>query len=482
MSELVRHRLFINGVWEEPEGDRWITSFNPATAEPWAQFADASEEQVNRAVQAAHAAQNGEWSRMAAADRARILRRIVELLPEQAETLARTETIDCGKIITETRAFGRVSGAYYSFYADLADKIHGETYVPPQPGMHVHTIRVPLGVVAAIVPWNNQLWLLSLKLAPALAAGNTVIIKPSEVSAAPTLEFTRILEKAGLPKGVVNVITGLPESAGRVLTSHPMIDRIAFTGGPETARHILRNTGKNLAETSLELGGKSPAIVFPDADIEQAVASIAAGVFIGSSGQSCVAGSRAYVHEAVYDRFVAALLARVRALHVGDPMDERTEMGPLATERQRSTIETELTKAVDQGAKVLCGGHRPNLKGWYFEPTILAVADQNMPIVDTELFGPVLCVLRFRDEAEVVARANESKYGLAAGIFTRDLGRTLRLTKAIRSGIQYVNCYRVAAPIAEIGGFKNSGSGREGGLQSLLDYTRTKTIWINTQV
>lgn len=481
MSELARYGLYIDGKWEAPDDARYITSYNPTTAKPWAEFGAASEDQCNRAVSAAHAALSGEWSQMSAADRAKIMRRIVELLPAEAETLANVETTDCGKIIAETRAFGKVSGAYYNFYADLADKIHGETLVPPQPGMHAHSVRVPLGVVSAIIPWNNQLWLLSLKLAPALAAGNTVVIKPSEVSAAPTLEFARVLEKAGLPRGVVNVVTGLPDPAGRALTSHPLIDRIAFTGGPETARHILRNTASNLAETSLELGGKSPVVVFPDADLDNAVASITAGVFIGSSGQSCVAGSRAYVHESIYDRFLAALVSRVALLRVGDPMDEATEMGPLATKGQVERIGHEVDTAVSQGAEIVVGGKRPDLPGWYYEPTIIAVTD-DLPIVDTELFGPVLCVMPFRDEEDVVRRANSSRYGLAAGLFTRDLGRTLRLTKAIRAGIQYVNCYRVAAPIAEIGGFGDSGSSREGGLQALNDYTRTKTVWINTKV
>jgi aldehyde dehydrogenase (NAD+) len=480
---LSRYGVYIDGTWEEPEADRWIQSYNPAKGEPWALFPDASEAQVDRAVKAAHRAfTSGEWPKMVAADRARLLRKMAEVLPGAVETLAQTETVDCGKIITETRAFGAICGAYYSFFADLADKLHGETYTPPQPGMHAHTLREPLGVVAAIVPWNNQLWLLSLKLGPALAAGNTVVIKPSEVSAAPTLEFVKLLEGIGLPKGVVNVVTGGGEPCGRALTSHPLVDRIAFTGGPETARHILRNSANNLAPVSLELGGKSPVIVFPDADLANAVNSICAGVFIGSSGQSCVAGSRVYVHESIYDRFVADLLAKVKTLKVGDPFDEKTQMGPLATQGQLTRIEAEIAKAVDGGAVLLHGGRRPAGPGWFIEPTVLACPDQQQPIVDTELFGPVLCVLPFKDEEEVVRLANDTKYGLAAGLFTRDLGRTLRMTRAIRAGIQYVNCYRVSAPVTEIGGFKNSGSSREGGLQALQDYSRPKTIWINTLV
>ncbi len=480
---LKRYALYIDGAWREPDRDSRIESYNPATGRPWALFADAAAGQVDAAVNAAHLAfTTGAWPKMSAADRARALRRLADLLPPAVEKLAYTETVDCGKIIKETRAFGAFCQSYYAFYADIADKLHGETYTPPQGNLHVHTIHEPLGVVAAIVPWNNQLWLLSLKLGPALAAGNTVVIKPSEVSAAPTLEFARLIEQLDLPKGVVNVVTGGPESCGRVLTAHPHVSRIAFTGGPETARHIVRNSAENLASISLELGGKSPVIVFPDADLDNAVASICAGVFVGSSGQSCVAGSRVYVHEAIYDRFVADLIAKVKSLRVGDPLDEQTQMGPLATSKQLSRIQAEVGKATEQGAALLCGGRKIGNEGWYFEPTILECRDQKLPIVDTELFGPVLCVLRFKDEDEVVALANDTKYGLAAGIFTRDLGRTIRLTRAIRAGIQYVNCYRLATPMTEIGGFKNSGFSREGGMQSLLDYTRPKTVWINSLI
>lgn len=480
---LASYGNYIDGGWQAPEDDRWVGSYNPASGEVWARFASASENQVNRAVEAARAAfVSGDWPKMNAGDRARLLRAIAERLAAGAKDLARIDTIDCGKIITETSSFAAFCATYYTFFADMADKLHGETYVPARPGFHVHTLREPLGVVAAIIPWNNQLWLLSTKLGPALATGNTIVIKPSEVSSAPILEFVKLIEDVGLPKGVINVVTGTGEPCGRALTSHPMVDRIAFTGGPETARHILRNSANNLAPSSLELGGKSPVIVFADADIDNAVDSICSGVFIGSSGQSCVAGSRAYVHASIYDSFVDRLAAKVKTLRLGDPLDQASQMGPLAMQSQLLRLEAEVTKAIDAGAELLTGGRRLPRPGWFYEPTVLACPDQDMAIVDTELFGPALCVLRFETEEEAVRLANDSKYGLAAGLFTRDLGRTLRLSKQIRSGIQWVNCYRLSSPAVEFGGFGHSGSAREGGIQALYDYTRSKSVWINTSV
>jgi aldehyde dehydrogenase (NAD+) len=343
------------------------------------------------------------------------------------------------------------------------------------------TLREPLGVVAAVVPWNSQLFLTAVKVGPALAAGNTIVLKASEHASAPMLEFGRLIEKAGFPPGVVNIVCGHGDPCGRVLTSHPLVQRVSFTGGPESARHVIRNSANNFAQISLELGGKSPFIVFDDADIESAVNGSIAGIF-GASGQSCVAGSRLYLHDKIADAFLDKMVARTKAIRIGDPLEEDTQMGPLATQGQIDRIEKEVAFAIEEGGEVLAGGRRPpgHNQGLFYEPTIIACKSQKMRIVDTELFGPVLSVLRFSSEEQVIDLANDTKYGLAAGIFTKNSALSLRVAKAVRAGIVWVNTYRAVSPIAEFGGFKGSGYGRESGLQAIMDYTRPKTVWINT--
>ena len=346
--------------------------------------------------------------------------------------------------------------------------------------MFVFTNREPLGVVAAIVPWNSQLFLVAVKIGPALAAGNTVVLKASEHASAAMLEFGELVERAGFPPGVINIITGHGDPCGRALTTHSKVARISFTGGPTAAKHVLHNSAENFAEVSLELGGKSPFIVFEDADIESAVNGSIAGIF-GATGQSCVAGSRLYLHEDIADAFLERMIPLAENIVIGDPLLEETQMGPLCTSGQLACVERELAHALEQGATILCGGKQPpNMSGNYFEPTIIDCPRQDLHIVDTEMFGPVLCVLRFRSEEEVVKLANDTVHGLAAGIFTRDSARSLRVAKAVEAGIVWVNTYRVVSPIAEFGGVKGSGYGRESGFQAMYDYTRPKTIWMNT--
>ncbi len=482
MSDLVSYQMFIDGAWVDAEDGKTFQSLNPATEEAWAEIPEATAGDVDRAVRAAHRAfSEGPWATATPTERGRYLRRLADLLADQSEQLGRTETIDTGKMLKETRWQAKYIAEFFHYYAGCADKIHGATLPIDKPDLCVFTLREPLGVVAAVVPWNSQLFLVAVKIGPALAAGNTVVLKASEHASAAMLEFGKLVEAAGFPAGVVNIVTGHGEPCGKVLTSHPLVQRISFTGGPGTARQILHNSAENFAQVSLELGGKSPVMVFEDADIESAVNGSIAGIF-GASGQSCVAGSRLYLHHKNADQFLDTMLDQAKQIRIGDPLEEATQMGPLATTAQLERIEKEVAFALEQGGKLLHGGQRPAQpnRGWYYEPTIIECPDQKLRIVDTELFGPVLSVLRFETEEEVIKLANDTNYGLAAGIFTRDGARSLRVARATRAGIVWVNTYRVVSPIAEFGGFKDSGYGRESGFQAVYDYTRPKTVWVNT--
>lgn len=482
MTTLQRYQMFIDGAWVDASDGRTFTSMNPTTGDDWAEIPEATAADVNRAVEAAHRAfTEGEWARALPTARGRYLRRLADLLAQKSEELGRTETVDTGKMLKETRWQAKYIAEFFQFYAGAADKVMGSTLPIDKPDMLAMTLREPLGVVAAVVPWNSQLFLVAVKIGPALAAGNTVVLKASEHASAPMLEFARLMEEAGFPPGVFNVVTGHGDPCGRVLTSHPLVQRISFTGGPESARHIVRNSAENFAQVSLELGGKSPFLVFDDADLESAVNGSIAGIF-GATGQSCVAGSRLYLQEKVADQFLDTMVSRARQIRIGDPLLEETQMGPLATQGQLRRIEKEVAFAQEEGGKLLTGGQRPagQNRGLFYEPTIIECRSQQARIVDTELFGPVLSVLRFKDEEEVLKLANDTKHGLAAGVFTRNGARALRVTKQLRAGIVWVNTYRVVSPIAEFGGFKESGYGRESGLQAIYDYTRPKTVWINT--
>ena len=482
MSTKTHYKMLIDGQWVDSSDGGSFESFNPATGEAWAVIPEATAADVNRAVEAAHRAfSEGEWAKALPTARGKYLRRLADLLAEHSELLGRTETIDTGKMLKETRWQAKYIAEFFHYYAGCADKVQGTTLPIDKPDMIAMTLREPLGVVAAVVPWNSQLFLTAVKVGPALAAGNTIVLKASEHASAPMLEFGRLIEKAGFPPGVVNIVCGHGDPCGRVLTSHPLVQRVSFTGGPESARHVICNSANNFAQISLELGGKSPFIVFDDADIESAVNGSIAGIF-GASGQSCVAGSRLYLHDKIADAFLDKMVARTKAIRIGDPLEEDTQMGPLATQGQIDRIEKEVAFAIEEGGEVLAGGRRPpgHNQGLFYEPTIIACKSQKMRIVDTELFGPVLSVLRFSSEEQVIDLANDTKYGLAAGIFTKNSARSLRVAKAVRAGIVWVNTYRAVSPIAEFGGFKESGYGRESGLQAIMDYTRPKTVWINT--
>ncbi|MEM1197946.1 MAG: aldehyde dehydrogenase [Pseudomonadota bacterium] len=475
-------KLYIDGEFCDAEGGATFDSTDPSNGEVWAKFPAASAGDVDRAVEAAQRAfENPEWANMLPTQRGKLLFRLAELVAEHAGEIAELETRDTGKVIRETKGVTGYVAEFFRYFGGLADKIEGSVLPIDKPDMMVYTTREPLGVVAAVVPWNSQMFLTAVKAGPALAAGNTVVLKASEDGPSPVLKFAELVDKAGFPKGVFNVITGLGDPCGKRLTSHPLVQRVAFTGGPETARHVVRNTAENFAVTSLELGGKSPFMVFSDANLESAANASIAGIF-GATGQSCVAGSRLMVHKSVHNEFVDRLVARAPSIKIGAPLDMATEMGPLATVGQKQRIEKVVADSVAGGASLLTGGKTPEgfEKGNYYEPTILSCSDPNLPCVTTELFGPVLSVLTFEDEEEAIQMANTSDYAFAAGVFTRDLARAHRLMKRVRAGIVWVNTYRAVSPIAPFGGFKNTGNGREAGLDAIYDYTRTKTAWINT--
>ncbi len=482
MTALKHYRMLIDGQWVDAGDGRSFESYNPATGEAWATVPEATAEDVDRAIRAAERAfRQDDWARLTPTARGKYLRRLADLLAEHSEELGRCETVDTGKMLKETRWQAKYIAEFFHYYAGCADKIQGATLPIDKPDMLALTLREPLGVVAAVVPWNSQLFLTAVKVGPALAAGNTVVLKASEHASAPMLEFGKLIEEAGFPPGVVNIVTGHGDPCGKVLTSHPLVQRISFTGGPISARHVVHNSAENFAQVSLELGGKSPFIVFDDADLESAVNASIAGIF-GASGQSCVAGSRLYLHDRIADQFLDTMVGRAKEIRIGDPLAEETQMGPLATTGQLEHIEREVAHAIEQGGQLLTGGQRPKdqNRGWFYEPTIIEAPDQKLRIVDTELFGPVLSVLRFKSEDEVIDLANDTRHGLAAGIFSKDGARALRVSQAVRAGIVWVNTYRVVSPIAEFGGYKESGYGRESGMQAIYDYTRPKTVWINT--
>jgi acyl-CoA reductase-like NAD-dependent aldehyde dehydrogenase len=482
VKELRKYNMYINGEWVESVSGEYFPSYNPATGEPWCQVAKGNEEDVDRAVQSAHHAflRSG-WATMTFAERGRLVRKLGELVAERAEELAEVETLDNGKLIREMRGQVKYLPEFFYYYAGLADKIHGQTLPIDKKDMFVFTSKEPLGVVAAITPWNSPLYLTTLKLAPALVAGNTIVIKPSEMTSASLLELVKLVEEAGFPPGVVNVVTGFGNPVGDALTSHPLVRRIAFTGGSESARHIVRNSARNFAKVSLELGGKSPNIVFEDANLDNAAMGIIAGIF-GASGQSCVAGSRAFLHVDIYDRLLEKLVDRVSQIKIGDPLQHDTEMGPLATQTQLARVEEYVALGVKEGGKLVLGGKKPAYleKGWYYEPTIFEHKDHSSRLTREEVFGPVLSVIPFKDESEVIELANSTEYGLAAGIWVGDVAKAHRVAKAIRAGIVWVNTYRSISPVAAIGGSGLSGYGREGGLESINEYMQDKVVWINT--
>jgi len=475
------YKMYINGEWINSSSGRKIETLNPENNEVWATVPEANDADVDLAVQSAQKAFDSSWSKLFPLERAKYLRLIANELRNNAEYLGKIETIDTGKLFRETKTQANYIAEYYDYFAGLADKVEGTVLPIDKEDMQVTTTRVPIGVVVAIIPWNSQMLLTAVKLAPALAMGNTVVIKASELAPVTLLEFAKLIEKTGIPKGVVNVITGLGDTCGKALTQHKLVERIAFTGGPETARHIVKNSSHNLSQVSLELGGKSPVAVFDDADQENALNGITAGIF-GASGQSCIAGSRLYIQSNIYDEFLNKLIDKAKNIKLGSPMSVETQMGPLNSLKQLELIEKNINETELQGGKIRCGGKRSNVsnKGYYFPATIIECKNHNLPTAENELFGPVLSVMKFEKEEELINLMNDNKYGLSSGVYTKDLGRGMRVSKAIRAGIVFVNTYRLISPMAPFGGMKDSGYGKEAGQESIKEYTRVKTTWFNT--
>jgi len=481
MIKIQNFKMFIDGQWVNSESGKTIQTLNPENNEVWATVPEANAKDVDKAVKAAQKAFENSWANLHPRDRAKYLRSLANQLRENAEHLGTIETIDTGKIFRETKTQANYIAEYYDYFAGLADKVEGTVVPIDKPDMQVTTTRIPIGVVAAIIPWNSQMLLTAVKLAPALAMGNTVVIKASELAPVTLLEFAKLVEKSGIPKGVVNIITGLGEPCGKALTTHKLVERIAFTGGPETAKHIIKNSAENLSQVSLELGGKSPVVIFNDAEQENALNGITAGIF-GASGQSCIAGSRLYIQSEIYNEFLDKLVAKAEKIKLGAPMDKDTQMGPLNSFKQLDNIEKNIKATVAQGGKIRCGGKRSNIsnKGYYFPATIIECENHNLPTAENELFGPVLSVMKFDTEEQAIKLMNDNKYGLSSGVYSSNLGRGMRVSKAVRAGIVFVNTYRLISPMAPFGGIKDSGYGKEAGIESIKEYTRIKTTWYNS--
>jgi len=480
MKRKPHYQLYIDGSWVSGSTNQKMDAQNPANGENWATFDCASKSDVDLAVKSARRALTEKsWCNISQTQRGKLLYKLANLIEENAGIIGQIETNDSGKLLAETSTQTGYVADYYRYYAGLADKIEGSVLPIDKPDMHVFTKREPIGVVVAVVPWNAQMFLTATKLGPALAAGCTVILKASEIAPTPMLEFAKLIDQAGFPPGVVSIITGDAENCSIPLTSHPDIDRIAFTGGPDTARNVIKNSSNNFAVTSLELGGKSPIIVFEDANLESAANGLIAGNF-GASGQSCVAGSRGLIHKNVLKDLINLITEKSKNIRVGSPLDPDTNVGPLCTKAQIDNISKTLKISKSQGAKIHFGGSQLEKPGNYMEPTLIECMDSNTETLKVEMFGPIMSLLSFDTEDEAIMFANDSKFGLGSGIFTQNIARAHRVSSKIKAGICWINTYRAISPIAPFGGYNQSGYGREAGIDSIYDYTRTKTIWVNT--
>jgi len=481
---LAKFRLYIDGTFADSRSGEWFESFNPFTGRPWALVARGNKDDAHRAVEAAHAAlTGGPWPKLTASQRGALLRKLGDLIVRDADHLAKIEVLDNGKLLAEMSAQLRYLPQWYYYYGGLADKIEGAVIPVDRPNMFNFTWHEPAGVVAAIVPWNSPLLLASWKLAPALAAGCTVVLKPSEYTSVSALEFCKLVGEAGFPPGVVNVVTGFGAEVGEPLVLHDKVAKIAFTGGEAGGQRVYEAAARGLKGLTLELGGKSPNIVFDDANIDDAVKGAISGIF-AATGQTCIAGSRLLLHDSIHDAFLEKLTAFARTAKMGDPLRLDTQIGPVTTRPQYEKILRYIDIAKSEGATCVLGGRpaaRPECgEGWFVEPTIFSGVRNDMRIAQEEVFGPVLSVIRFKDDADAVRIANDSPYGLAAGIWTKSIKRALEISRRLQAGSVWVNTYRAVSYMTPFGGYKRSGLGRENGQEAIFEYLQTKSVWIST--
>ncbi len=456
-------------------------SFDPYTGKPWALIPREGKNEVDVAVASAKSAFRAEWSSMTATARGKLMVKLADLISDNTSRLAELETRDNGKLITEMMAQVRYIPEWYRYFGGMCDKIEGSVLPIDKPNMFAYTKSEPLGVVAAIVPWNSPLLLLAWKLAPILAAGNTCVIKPSEHTSASTLEFVKLFEEAGFPLGVVNTVTGMPLEVGAPLVAHPDVAKIAFTGGEAGGLAIYKTAAEQLKTVTLELGGKSANIVFEDAQVDNAVKGAVSGIF-AATGQTCIAGSRLVVHRSIHDQVVEGVVALAKTARIGNPAERETQVGPVTTQPHRDKVLGYMDIAKGEGAEAILGGGAPSDmgEGWFVEPTIFTGVNNSMRIAQEEVFGPVLSVIPFDDEDEAFAIANDSPYGLAAGVWTQHIGRTYRAADALEAGTVWVNTYRAVSFMAPFGGYKRSGFGRESGQEAIRPYLQTKSVWIDS--
>ena len=479
-APIAHTKLLIDGEWVDAADGAQYEVLNPATGEVVTRVAEAGPEDVERAVAAARKAFNGAWSFMSPLERSKRIWRLAELIEENAPELARLEVLSQGKPYALALEGDVPTAAKHFYYmSGWATKIEGNTIpVSAGPNQHVYTRREAIGVVAAIVPWNFPLVISAWKLAPALAAGNTVVLKPAETTPLTALMLGELALQAGIPAGVLNVLPGFGRRAGQAMSEHPDVDKVTFTGSTATGGRIVDAAKGNMKKVTLELGGKSANIIFPDADIEKAISGSADGIFF-NAGQACAAASRLYVHEDVYDEVVEGMAENARNISVGDGFDPSSQIGPVANSKQFETVTSYLEIGVAEGGRAVAGGNRIGDKGYFVEPTVFADVRPTDRIVKEEIFGPVVVAQKFSTEEEVVAAANDSEYGLAGGVWTTDVGRAHRVSAAMRTGTVWVNTYGAFDPAAPFGGYKQSGWGREMGHEALNHYTEVKTVWID---